>query len=249
MRRGFWLGSVVSLAVLMMLVLPFGAQASPTAASSHLRRGAVLTHWWQARGNATDSVGTDNGRLVGVGFGPGVKGGTDQAFAFYNGARQVVFNRFGGNVAGGDYTFMFDIWTTAKVESAIWEKRPACDSDGRSFWGFRMTPEGIVGFESQDIHGKNVVDLVSKTRVNNGEWHQVAVTRTGRTVRLYVDGSLEATGTSPKKAEIQIKAPMRAGVSTCDGIDGTNPFTGELDELMIFASALRQPQIQALSSR
>src|SRR5271166_4884942 len=92
MRRRFWLGSVLSLATLMMLVLPFGAQASPTAASSHLWRGAVLTHWWQARENATDSVGTDNGRLVGVGFGPGVKGGTDQAFAFYNGARQVVFN-------------------------------------------------------------------------------------------------------------------------------------------------------------
>lgn len=209
------------------------------------------------QGNAADSVGRDDGKLVGVGFGPGVMGGTDQAFAFYNGARQVVFNRFGGNVAAGDYTFMFDIWTTAHVESAIWEKRPACDSDGTSFWGFRLgfgrlafgSRNGVVAFESQDIHGKNVVDLVSKTRVNNGEWHQVAVTRTGRTVRLYVDGSLKATGTSPQKAEIQIKAPMRAGVSVCDGIDGTHPFTGELDELMIFDSALRQPQIQALSSR
>jgi hypothetical protein len=249
MRRGFWLGSIVSLAAPMMFVLPLSAQASPTAASSHLSRGAVLTHWWQARGNATDSVGADNGRLVGIGFGPGVKGGTDQAFAFYNGARQVVFNRFGGNLGRGDYTLVFDIWTTAKVSSAIWEKRPACDSDGRSFWGFRMSPAGVVGFESQDIHGKNVVDLLSTTPVNNGEWHQVAVTRHRRTVRLYVDGSLEATGTSPQKADIHTKAPMRAGVSTCDGIDGTNPFTGELDELMTFASALRQPQIQALSSR
>jgi len=35
-------------------------------------------------------------------------------------------------------------------------------------------------------------------------------------------------------------------VSECDGIDGTNPFTGELDELMIFRSALTQQQIQSL---
>src|SRR5580658_640827 len=39
------------------------------------------THWWQANGNANDSVGTDNGTLVGVTFGPGVHG-TDQAFSF-----------------------------------------------------------------------------------------------------------------------------------------------------------------------
>jgi hypothetical protein len=37
-----------------------------------------------------------------------------------------------------------------------------------------------------------------------------------------------------------------AWVSTYDGIDGTQPFTGELAELMIFRSALTQPQIQAL---
>ena len=29
------------------------------------------THWWQAEGNANDSVGMDNGTLVGVTFGPG----------------------------------------------------------------------------------------------------------------------------------------------------------------------------------
>jgi len=39
---------------------------------------------------------------------------------------------------------------------------------------------------------------------------------------------------------------MRAGVSTCDGVDGTQPFKGELDELKIFRTALTQSQIQVL---
>src|SRR5207248_1398836 len=100
MRQGSRLGSVVSLATLALLILPFGAQASTNQA-------VTLAHWWQAKGNAKDSVGTDNGKLVGVGFGPGVKGGNDQAFAFYGGAHQVVFNKTGGNRGDGDFTFSF----------------------------------------------------------------------------------------------------------------------------------------------
>ena len=75
-----------------------------------------------------------------------------------------------------------------------------------------------------------------------------SVTRHGVTVKLYIDGNLEATTTTPTTQYLANNAPMRAGVSTCDGIDGTHPFTGELDELMIFRSALSQPQIQALRS-
>ncbi len=41
---------------------------------------------------------------------------------------------------------------------------------------------------------------------------------------------------------------MRAGVSTCDGVDGTTALVGELDELMIFQASLTQSQIQTLGS-
>jgi hypothetical protein len=41
-------------------------------------------------------------------------------------------------------------------------------------------------------------------------------------------------------------APMRAGMSRCTGIDGTNPYDGDLDELMVFNTALSQQQINAL---
>jgi hypothetical protein len=175
--------------------------------------------------------------------------GTDQAFSFAGSGQRVVFNKFGGNRHRGDFTLAFDIKTTATVQQAVWEKRIACDTDGTPFWGFRMTgtgqPVGSIGFE----YGTPPVasgSASSTTSISDGAWHQVAVTRHGVTVKLYIDGNLEATTTTPATEYLANSAAMRAGVSTCDGVDGTSPFTGELDELMIFRSALTQPQIQAL---
>ena len=239
MRQGLRSGSVVSLAALALLIFPSGAGASAVSAPAP-------AHWWQAEGNAHDSVGTDNGRLVGAGFGPGVIG-PDQAFSFTGGADQVVFNKAGGNRHRGDFTFVFDVKTTAIVKQALWEKRIACDSNGTPFWGFRMQAGGQANFELFSARDQDN-SVQSTTSVNDGKWHLVAATRHGPTVSLYVDGQLEATGTSTTTFNTTNQAPMRAGVSKCDGIDGTHPFTGELDELMIFRSAFTQSQIQALGS-
>ena len=76
----------------------------------------------------------------------------------------------------------------------------------------------------------------------------MAVTRQTTTASLYVDGQLQATTTTATTADISKATPMRAGVSTCDGVDGTVPLVGELDELMIFRVALTQSQIQTLGS-
>lgn len=206
------------------------------------------THWWQAEGNANDSVGMDNGTLVGVTFGPGVDG-TDQAFSFGGAADQVVFNTDGGNPGTGDFTFAFAIKTTAATqEQAIWEERAQCDSDGTSFWGFRMQPNGRVNFEAQNTVGEDYMNLGSTAAVNDGAWHWVAVTRQTTTASLYVDGQLQATTTTATTADISKTTPMRAGVSTCDGVDGTIALVGQLDELMIFRVALTQSQIQTLGS-
>jgi sialidase-1 len=206
------------------------------------------TYWWQAEGNANDSVGMDNGTLIGVTFGPGVYG-TDQAFSFGGAADQVVFNADGGNRGTGAFTFAFAIKATAATqEQAIWEERAQCDSDGTSFWGFRLQPNGRVNFEAQNTVGQDYMDLGSTAVVSDGAWHWVAVTRQTTTASLYVDGQLQATTTTATTADISKRTPMRAGVSTCDGVDGTTALVGQLDELMIFRVALTQSQIQTLGS-
>jgi sialidase-1 len=247
MGRGLRLGSIVSLAALAVLAVPSGAGASAVPAQA-----PVPAHWWQANGNANDTPATgvspDNGRLVGAGFGPGPSG-TEQAFTFAGGGQRVIFNKSGGNRGTGDFTFEFDIKTTVTVQQGVWEKRIACDSNGTPLWGFRTSPTGhlpgSIGFEYGNPPRESGV--ISTTSISDGAWHQVAVTRSGGTVKLYIDGTLEATTITPAALNVSNKAPMRAGVSTCDGVDGTSGFTGELAEPMIFRSALTQPQIQALA--
>jgi hypothetical protein len=247
MRQGLKLGTAVSLAALATLVIPLGAGASAVPAQA-----PTPAHWWQADGNANDTPGLgfhpDNGTLEGAGFAPGPSG-TEQAFSFAGGGQQVVFNKFGGNRGTDAFTFAFDIKTTATVQQAVWEKRIACDTNGTPLWGFRMngrgTPAGSIGFE-YGTYPSSGYSAISTTGVNDGAWHQVAVTRQGVTVKLYIDGTLEATITSAARANVSNNAVSRAGVSTCDGVDGTQAFTGDLAELMIFRSALTQPQIQAL---
>jgi Concanavalin A-like lectin/glucanases superfamily len=153
-----------------------------------------------------------------------------------------LFDKSGGNRRRGDFTLAFDIKTTATRSQAVWEKRIACNSDGTPFWGFRMT--GVIGFEL--FTGRAGYSAVSTTSINDGKWHLVVVTRHGVTISLYIDGNLEATTTSATTVNVTNDARLRAGVSKCDGVDGTHPFIGELDELMIFRTAFTQPQIQAL---
>jgi hypothetical protein len=248
MRQGLRVGSVVSLAALAVLAVPFAAGASATPAPA---QAPAPAHWWQAEGNANDTPGPgvrpDNGTLKGAGFGPGVHG-TDQAFSFAGGGQRVVFNKSGGNRHRGDFTFSFDVKTTATAEQATWGKRIACDTDGTPFWDFRMSGRGLLPGSIQFAYGTPPTSYgaTSTTSINDGAWHQVAVTRHGVTVKLYIDGTLEATTTTPTAVNLVNNAHILAGANPCDGVDGTVPFTGELDELMIFRSALTQPQIQAL---
>jgi hypothetical protein len=231
----------------LVMGAPAGAGASAIPA-----RAATPTpaHLWHAEGNADDSVGADNGTLVGAGFGPGVLG-PDQAFRFAGGEQRVVFNKFGGNRRRADFTFAFDIKTTATRGQAVWEKRIACNSDGTPFWDFRTASYPVPGADYtaqfELFNGSTPFHLDSTTIINDGKWHLVVVTRHGVTISIYIDGNLEATNTSPTTVKVINDARMRAGVSKCDGVDGTQPFIGKLDELMIFRTAFTQQQIQALA--
>jgi hypothetical protein len=113
-----------------------------------------------------------------------------------------------------------------------------------AFGGSDCNPTGVL-FEAQNTVGEDVIDLGSTAAVNDGAWHWVAVTRQTTTASLYVDGQLQATTTTATTADISKSTPMRAGVSSCDGVDGTTPL---VDELMIFEAALTQSQIQTLGS-
>src|SRR5262249_26691996 len=63
---------------------------------------------------------------------------------------------------------------------------------------------------------------------------------------LYIDGVLRATDSSADIINMDSADHFRAGVGSCDFIDGTVPFAGTLDEIEIYGRALSGDDIQQI---
>jgi hypothetical protein len=234
------------LMIVAVLIVPVGAAHAATAGHRGEAPSAIygLQHWWQADGDATDAVGTDDGTLMfGATFGPGVNG-NDQAFAFGGIGQEIRFDNRGGNFGQDDFTLAFFMQTTSSRLEAVWEKRLECDAG--SFWGFRSA-NGLMGWEMMsDRFAHEYNSFTGQTPLNDGAWHHVALVRQGPTASMYIDGVLDTSQTINGVTTLHNIVPLRAGMSACVNVDGTWPFTGQLDEQMIFRRALSQEQIQAV---
>jgi hypothetical protein len=236
-RLPLWLCVVFALIV---GVLSSTVEAAPAARPAP--RPPTPTHWWPADGTARDRVGKDDGHVLnGVTYTRGVSG---RAFHFNGQGSEVDFDAVGGNFDRAPFTLAFFIKTTSPFSQAIWEKRPVCNA--ASFWGFRMTGN-LWGAELDgDEFGTDNTGVPGAPIIADGNWHHVALVRDGTNNTIYVDGANPGTAISPHPVQLSNTAPMRAGMSACTGIDGTNPYDGDLDELMIFDQALSLQQINAL---
>ena len=77
------------------------------------------------------------------------------------------------------------------------------------------------------------------TDMGDGEWHHISATYDGETMKIYVDGALERE--SPRNEEPdQPGSPLAIGGQF---ESGSNPFSGTLDEIALFNTALDQDDI------
>jgi hypothetical protein len=237
-RLPLWLCALVALTVGGLSSTVTAAPAAQPAATP----APIPTHWWTADGTARDRIGTDDGQLLnGVTYTTGFSG---QAFHFNGQGSEVQFDEVGGNFGRDPFTLAFFIKTTSPVSQAIWGKRPVCNA--ASFWDFRMTGN-LWGAELDgDEFGTDDTSVLGAPIIADGNWHHVALVRNGTNNTIYVDGAHPVTTTSPHPVLLSNTAPMRAGMSACTGVDGTNPYDGDLDELMTFNTALSQQKINAL---
>jgi hypothetical protein len=238
------------LTIVAILVMSAGSADATTTTGHRVASPFAdygLHHWWEADGDAVDAVGADDGTLMfGATFGPGVNG-DDQAFAFDGIGGEIRFNADGGNVGPHDFTMAFFVRTTSARKEALWEKRLICDA--HSFWGFRIE-NGLPNWEMMsDRHAHEYNSFSAATPVNDGAWHHVALVRQGPRASMYIDGVLDTSQTIAGVTDLWNHAPMRDGMSACVNVDGTEPFTGLLDEQMIFTAALTQRQIQNVIDR
>ena len=87
------------------------------------------------------------------------------------------------------------------------------------------------------------VDSVSTYPANGLTWMHVAATYDGSTIRLYIDGELEASGPGPSSISVN-DLQLAFGAQP----DGTSKFGGAIDDVRVYDRALTAQQIADLAS-
>jgi predicted alpha-1,6-mannanase (GH76 family) len=85
--------------------------------------------------------------------------------------------------------------------------------------------------------------IVSTTSINDGVWHQCVATRQQATgaMKVYVDGSLQATGTAGKNTQSASARLLFGAIASGGGF-----FNGSLDEVKIFSRILSSNEVAGL---
>jgi hypothetical protein len=104
-------------------------------------------------------------------------------------------------------------------------------------WTLSATPDtGKLGFGANDGSLWNGIpfNLTGTTTVLMNTWYHVALTRdSSNVVRMFLNGSLEASGTLSFNPINNQGDPLRIGAQFGDG-EGNSPFMGYIDEVRIF---------------
>ncbi|HZV68439.1 MAG TPA: LamG-like jellyroll fold domain-containing protein, partial [Saprospiraceae bacterium] len=144
-----------------------------------------------------------------------------------------------GNFGTNNFTIEMRFKGTG-TNKAIISKRLTCDC--ANFWNLKMDGNGKAMFEILENGCSNGTTLFSTTSVNDGNWHHAAISRTGTTVRLYIDGVLETTGTAA--ANISNAATTQLGNGPC----ASDNLTGEIDEVRIWNVARSSSDINSFKN-
>jgi len=208
-----------------------------------------LISWWPGEGNANDVVGTNNGVLLGVGFGTGEVG---QAFVFSANSTNTVRVPASDSLdVGNDQGFTVELWVnpaSAPLNSNV----PLVEWNDDTYWGVHLAVDNSGG--PGDLYA-NVVDSGGGWHflnsgggvVQSNVWQHVALTydkASGQGV-LYYNGTVVASQNlgsyTPRTAGRNVYFGRRVAPT---GDQAT--FEGSLDEVSLYGRALSSNEIAAI---
>jgi len=217
--------------------------------------GAVLAdgpagYWRLGEPSGTTAAafsGSPNGTYAGTpGYGaPGALSGDPDTAVTFSGDDRVGFgdvHDFAGTAA-----FTVELWlkrsggTPASRQFAVAKERYVSAGD-RGGWAIMIassadgSPNSIVAGR---YAGAAATEVVSTTQTVAGTWYHVALTYDGTTMTLYVDGVPESSAASAVSVE------DHASAMTVGALQTSNYFTGTLDDVAVYGSALPAGRISA----
>ena len=208
---------------------------------------ANMISWWPAQGNANDIKDGNDGTLQGgAGFAAGEVG---QAFKFDS---ADDFVQVANSLNLEPTTITVDLWVKSSAPGA----NAYLLAKGAQACAFASYSLNIAS----DTEGDLFIDVLvgagvfirspsaPHASVFDGNWHHVAGTYDGTTVRLYLDGVEQGTGTVTA-------GNLKYGLSTTNDLffgRFNSPgfcaltFNGEIDEVEIFSRALTAAEVRDL---
>ena len=236
------------LALVSLVVFVMGAFASDVSAQTCTPPPSGMVAWWPGDGNTDDIVGARNGSLMGsAGFAPGIVG---DAFSFNGGGWVDVADDPIWTLGTEDFTI--DLWVRF---NSLRGRDPfiAHDNGGgeQDKWIFWFDASGhdkqrgvpALRFHINSPHPAPVPfphdAVVAPWYPSLGLWYHVAVTRSGSSYALYVDGAQLATDTSLFSIPDPV-VPLTIGRAESFTLNGL------VDEVEILDRALSSGEIQAI---
>ena len=234
----------------LLIVAAFAVLATPKAEAQFLAGPTDgLVSWWRGDGNASDSVGSNNGSLLNGGtYAPGVfgsafllDGSNDHVRVPNSGSLQftTAMTASAWVRAGG----LYNRW------SPIITKWDATPIDQRSF-AFGIDPSGRAYFGvTRNGLDSGSVSATAAGPLQLDTWIHLAGTYDGSFVRLYVNGVLQSE--KPQTGTIFVGADDLSIGGLVGGVGvGSSPynFLGLIDEAMVFNRALTGAEIVALAT-
>lgn len=140
---------------------------------------------------------------------------------------------------------------------ATWLQTPASNTATRTIFDRARDPRcvlEIVGHAPESKAQGRLRALVagqtclSGTNVTDGAWHHAAVTFDGKTLKLYVDGSLQPPATARDEETPAADGDVVIGMNRTGTAAGqeSRPFNGTLDDVMIFNHMLTEAEVGAV---
>lgn len=188
-----------------------------------------------------DASGSGHGGSLqaGVAWDKGISG---SALCFGGGAGLVEVVDAADLRLSGDMTISLWVRKTAETQTAV--RLIGRGGDAAENYGLWLAPAkngSRMLFRQSDGAGMPVTEVKGQTGFEIGVWHHVACLVRGSEAILYTDGRIDAKGTRNGAPDLS-PAPLTLGARA-----GAAAYSGLLEEVRIFASALGESDLEYLA--
>ena len=211
----------------------FGWLVACIASSS--AQAALVAHW---TGDNTAVDQTSNGHDGVVSGATYISGVVGNAFSFDGVNDSVTVN---ANPTLEPATLSVSLWVQAKLENHIRLLIDSTHGTGQAGWALQLNSANNMSFAYGN--GTTFPEVVAAIGIADGEFHHVAATLDGTTMRLYIDGIEEST-----LAYTGVPTPSGRDIELGFHSSLNRALDGALDEVRIYDHVLSQGEITRLAS-